>query len=186
MKKLVFAATVALSLAAVAEMKLGVVDMMTLVRNHSAYEPNKELLSNTEKDYQKRLDAMKSELEAIQEEGRKLAEEFRNPMLAQSAKDKLEKDIMAVQQRFMTQQQKMRQEAMHNERDLADLEARLLRAQAEDLKKRVADFAKKNGYDIITDSSAAIFAKDGLDVTDAILESMGVDPKKAKGRDESK
>ncbi|MBO6167629.1 MAG: OmpH family outer membrane protein [Kiritimatiellae bacterium] len=186
MKKLVFAAALAAALVAKADLKLGVVDMMLLVKNHSAYEPNKQLLTSTEKDYQKRLDAMKAELESVQEEGRKLAEEYRNPMLAQAAKEKLEKDIMAVQSRFMQQQQKLRSEAMRNQQDLTDLEARLLKAQAEDLKKRISEYAKKKGYDCIVDSSAAIYSTDALDVTDAILESMGVDPKKARKADEGK
>jgi len=186
MKKQVFVLTVCAAMAAMADLKLGTVDMMLIVRNHSAYEPNKQLLTSTEKDYQKRLDAMKEELDSIQEEGRKLAEEYRNPMLAQAAKDKLEKDIMAVQQRFMTQQQKLRNEAMRNQQDLGDLEARLLKAQAEDIKKRVAAYAKKKGFDCILDSSAAIYADEALDVTDGVLAEMGVDPKKARAEDESK
>ena len=185
MKKVYIAGIAALvALAANAELKIGTVDMMLLVRNHSSYEQNKNLLLSTEKDYQKRLDGMKSDLESIQDEGKKLADELRNPMLAESAKAKLEKDIIAVQNRFMAQQQKMRQEMMRNQQDLGDLEARLLKAQAEDIKKRISAFATKNGYDAVLDDSAALYAKESLDVTDEILKDMGVDPKKAKGRDD--
>lgn len=178
----------AIAATAFAEIKIGTVDMMTLVRNHPNYQSNKDLLMSTEKDYQKRMDAMKAELESIQEEGKKLADEYRNPMLAQAAKTKIENDIGAVQGRFMAQQQKLRNEAMRNQQDLSDLEARLLKAQAEDLKKRIAAFAEKNGYDFVIDSSAAIYSKKTADVTDSVLKEMGVDPKaaKAKEKDESK
>ena len=174
--------------AAMAEMKIGTVDMMILVKNHPSYETNKNLLQSTERDYQKRLDQMKSELDSIQDEGRKLADEYRNPMLAQAAKTKIENDLGEIQKRFMEKQQFLRNEAMRNQQDLADLEARLLKAQAEDIKKRVDVFAKKTGWDMILDSTATIFAKDVYDVTDAVLKDMGIDPKVAKDKaeDESK
>lgn len=183
-KTLIASFALAAALAASAEMKIGTVDMMVLVKNHPSYETNKNLLTSTEKDYQKRLDTMKSELDDIQEEGRKLAEEYRNPMLAQAAKTKIENDLTDVQKRFMEKQQVLRNEAMRNQQDLTDLESRLLKAQADDIKKRIEAFAKKTGWDMILDSSATLFAKDVFDVTDAVLKDMGVDPAKAKGRSE--
>lgn len=180
MKKLAIIAAIAASTMARAELKVGVVDMMTLVRNQSQYESNKQLLISTEKDYQKRLDAMKSEMESMQDEGKKLADEYRNPMLSQAAKTKLENEMMALQQKLVAQQQKLRSEAMRNQQDLGDLEARLLKAQADDVKKRVNDYAKNNGYDCILESTVAIFAKPEFDVTDDVLKEMGVDPKTAK------
>lgn len=188
MKNIVFAMALAASLAAVAELKVGIVDMMTLVRNQSQYETNKQLLISTEKDYQKRLDAMKSEMDSMQDEGKKLSDEYRNPMLSQAAKTKLENEMMALQQKLITQQQRIRSEAMRNQQDLSDLEARLLKAQADDIKKRVNDFATKNGYDCILEAAVAIFAKPELDVTDGVLKEMGVDPATAKrgADDESK
>ena len=180
MKKTLLIAAIVASTFSFADLKLGTVDMMTLVRNQSQYEANKQLLISTEKDYQKRLDAMKADMDSMQDEGKKLADEYRNPMLSQSAKTKLENEMMALQQKLVAQQQKLRSEAMRNQQDLSDLEARLLKAQADDIKKRVADFAAKNGYDCILESTVAIFAKPELDVTDGVLKEMGIDPKKAK------
>lgn len=189
MKKLMMMCAVAMTAAAVfAEIKVGTVDMLLLVRNHPSYETNKLMLSSKEEDLQKRMDALKTELEAIQNEGKKLADEFRNPMLAQAEKDKLEKKLQEVQTRFMKQQQMLRSEAMRNQQDLADLEARLLKAQAADLKKRIANYAEKAGYDVVFDAAAALYSKKALDVTDAVLKDMGVDPKvaRAEEKDESK
>ena len=77
---------------------------------------------------------------------------------------------------------------MRNQQDLADLEARLLKAQAADLKKRIANYAEKAGYDVVFDAAAALYSKKALDVTDAVLKDMGVDPKvaRAEEKDESK
>ena len=184
MKKLTMMAVALAALGAFAELKVGTVDMMKLVRNHPSYETNKALLTSTEKDYQKRIDYLKGELDAIQEEGKKLADDYRNPMLAQAAKTKIENELTEVQRRFIEQQQKLRAEALKNQQDLSELEGRLLKTQADDLKKRIAVFAEKNGYDFVFDSTVAVFGKAEYDVTDQVLKEMGVDPQKASEKEE--
>jgi outer membrane protein len=186
MKKYVVLTVLAAACAASAEMKLGVIDMMKLVKNHPSYETNRTLLTSTEKDYKKKLDALKAEAEEVQEEGKQLAEQLRNPMLAAKAKADIEKKIVDVQNRFISAQQKLRAEAMRSQQDLGDLEARLLKAQTADIRKRVKEFAEAKRFDIVLDSQAAVFAKKSFDVTDEILKAMGVDPAKAKNVNESK
>ena len=183
MKKLLVMALAVAATGAFAELKVGTVDMMKLVRNHPSYETNKQFLMNTEKDGQKRIDRMRADLDAIQDEGKKLADDYRNPMLAQAAKTKIETDLAEVQRRFVEQQQKLRNEAVKLQQDLSENEARLLKTQADDLKKRIAVFAEKNGYDFIFDSTVAVFGKPSYDVTDEVLKAMNVDPAKAVEKD---
>ena len=185
MKRIILVAAVAASAAAFGDLKIGTVDMMALVRNHPSYETNKSLLQSTEKDYQRRLDGIKAELETLQNEGKKLADELKSPMLAATAKTKIENDLVKVQEDFMAKQQKLRSEAMHNQQELSDLEARLLKTQAADLKKRIGEFAEKNGYDLVIDASAAIFSKKSYDVTPQVLKAMGVDPKAAAAKEKN-
>ena len=169
-----------------AEAKFGVVDMVLLVRNHPNYSANKELLSSTDKDFQKKLGVIKSEGEKMQAEGRQLAEQLRNPMLADKAKSDIEKQLADIQQKLMGVEQRYRSEAMRCRQDLQDLEGRLLKTTTDDLRRRIAKFADSEGYDIVFDKSAAPFAKESYDVTDMLLKAMGVNPKDAKGRDEGK
>jgi len=186
MKKLIFALAVAAATGAFAEMKYGVVDMLALVRNHPNYDSNKTLLTSTDKDYQKKLDLIKNEGEKLQDEGKKLAEQLRNPMLIAKAKADAEKQLMDLQQKLMGIEQRYRSEAMRCRQDLQDLEARLLKTTTEDIRKRLAKYAEQNKFDFIFDSNAAPYAQKSYDVTDAMLKTMGVDPKDAKGRDEGK
>ena len=179
-------AMVAVSAAAFADMKVATVDMLRLIRNHPGYDSNRTLLKTTESDYKKKLDKMKSEVEAIQEEGKTLSDQARNPMLSANARQKLEKDLVDVQNRFLAGQQRLRSEAMRSQQDLQELEARLLKTATADIRKRVDGFAAKSGYDFVFDSAAAVFARKSFDVTDDILRDMGVDPKKAREADESK
>ena len=181
MKTLALAACAVAVLTASAEVKIGVVDMMSLVRNHSSYEPNKKLLSDTEKDYTRKIDGMKSDLEEIQEEGKKLSEQLRNPLLSAAAKEKLEKEMVDVQGRFVSLQQRIRGEVMRTQQELQGLEGRLLKATTEDLRRKINEFAESGGYDIIVDRTAAPYSKEALDVTPEVLKAMGVDPAKARG-----
>ncbi len=186
MKKLMLAVALAAAAAAHADARIGTVDLMTLVRNHPNYESNRQLLATTDKDYQKKVEAIKSEGETLQDEGRKVAEQLRNPMLAAKAKADLEKQLMDVQQKLVAIEQRYRSEVARCRQDLQDLESRCLKATTDDLRKRLAKFAEREGYDFVLDRTAAPFAKDKYDVTDAMLREMGVDPKDAKGRDAGK
>ena len=94
--------------------------------------------------------------------------------------EKAERELAGVQKRFIQAQQRLRDETMRNQQQLSDLESKLLKGQASDLKKKITTFASKNGYDLILDSAAAIFHSKDLDVTDAVLKEMGVDPKAAR------
>ena len=180
----VLVAAIAFSLSA--EMKFGTVDLMLLVKNHPNYDSNKTLLSTTRKDYQKKLEGIKSEGDKLQEEGKKLMEQMHNPMLTAKAKADIEKQFGDIQQKLMGLDQRLRSESMRCSQDLQDLEGRLLKTTTDDLKKRIAKYAAANGYDLILDSNAAAYATKTLDVTDAMLKDLGVDPKEAKGRDEGK
>lgn len=180
MKKIMLAAAFAAAVTAFGDLKIGTVDMFILVRNHASYESNKELLKSTEADYRRQLDGIRDEIDRIQEDGKKIAEELKNPLVSQSAKEKAERELAGVQKRFIQAQQRLRDETMRNQQQLSDLESKLLKGQASDLKKKITTFASKNGYDLILDSAAAIFHSKDLDVTDAVLKEMGVDPKAAR------
>ena len=186
MKNLVFALTLVAAMTASAELKLGTVDMMLLVKNHPNYESNKALLESTDKDYQKKLEGVKSEGDSLQNEGKKLMDQMRNPMLTAKAKADIEKQLGEIQQKLMAIEQRYRSEALRCRQDLQDLEGRLLRTTTDDLRKRINKYAEANGFDLIIDQTAAAYAKKSFDVTDDLLKDLGVDPGNAKGRDEGK
>ncbi len=179
MKKMIFAASLACAMCAFGDMKVGTVDMMTLLRSHSSYETNKNLLTTTEADGQKKLDKLRDDIEAIQDEGKKVADQMKNPMLAQSKKDQIEKELIDIQNRFVGAQQKLRSEAMRAQQDLQELESRLLKITTDELRGVIDAFAEKNGYDLIIDASAAAYAKKALDITPAVLKELEAEKGKA-------
>ncbi len=186
MKKLIAVAAAVLCASVFADIKIGTVDMMVLVRNHKSYDSNKKLLQETEKDAQREIDRMKADLDALQDDGKKIADQARNPMLSQAAKDKIEKELLDIQNKYIAGQQKLRAKAMDSQRELQDLETKLLRIATDDIRAVVNKFAEKNGYDLIVESTVTAFAKKELNVTDGLLLEMGIDPKDAKGREKDK
>ena len=142
--------------------------------------------TSTDKDYQKKLEGIKSEGDKLQEDGKKLMEQMRNPMLTAKAKADVEKELGEIQQKLMGIEQRYRSEAMRCRQDLQDLEGRLLKTTTDDLRKRIAKYASAKGYDLIIDKNATAYSAQTLDVTDEMLKELGVDPKEAKGRDEGK
>lgn len=185
-KQIVALIAVTLSFSLFAEMKVGTVDLMLLVKNHPSYDSNKTLLTATDKDYQKKLEVIKADGDKLQEEGKKLAEQLRNPMLNANGKNDIENQLMEIQKKLMGIEQHYRSEAMRSRQELQDLEARLLKTTTDDLRKRINKYAEDNGYDLILDATAAPYSKKAFSVTNALLKEMGVDPANARGLDEGK
>ena len=104
-------------------------------------------------------------------------------MISQSQKDKIEKELLDIQNKYVAGQQKLRTQAMKSQEKLQEFESMLLKSTTEDIRAVVNEFADDNGYDIIIESTVTAFAKKSLDVTDGILKAMGVDPKHAKGKE---
>lgn len=181
MKKLVIVLLALAASSSFADMRFGTVEMLKLVRNHPNYDSNKALLESTDKDYQKKLDAIKADGEKLQGEGKKLVEQLRNPMLAAKAKADLEKQVGDIQQKLMAIEQRYRSEMARCRQDMQDLEGRLLKTTTDDLRKRIAKYANEKGYDFIFDATALPFGRPAFNVTDEVLKAMGVDPATAKG-----
>lgn len=185
MKKLIFALTVAaLGVVQAAELKMATVDVLVLVRNHPDYDRNEKFMDSKSQDLEKKGDQIKAEGEALQADGRKLVEQMRNPMLNDKAKAEIEKKIQNIQQKLMEIEQRYRTEMMRGNQDLQDDRQRMMKAISDDLKARLAAYAEAKGLDLILDTNIVAYSKDSFEVTNDILTEMGVDPAKAKGKND--
>ena len=178
MKKMMMALALAAAMGASAELKVGTVNMVDLVRLHPNHESNRALVKSTDKDYKAKLERQQEAAKTIADEGKKVQADLMNPMFSQSAKADAQKKLEDVQRRFLAAQQELRASAQHFQNELTDLETRLLKLETEDIRAKINAFAKANGYDIIADSTMLAFSKDSLDVTDEILKALKVDPAK--------
>ncbi len=180
MKKIILGMALAATMCAAAELKVGTVNMLDLVRLHPNHESNKALVKSTDSDFKSKLEKMQEEGKAIAEEGKKLQADLMNPMLSASAKSDAQKKMDDVQRRFLAAQQDLRNAAQHFQSDLADLETRLLKIETDEIREKINAYAKEKKFDIIADSTMLAFSSASLDVTDDILKAMKVDPAKRK------
>ncbi len=186
MKRIAIVLACATCLTAFADMKIGTVNMVDLVKLHPSYESNKALLKSTDKDYKAKLDKRQDEIKAIADEGKKAQEDLSNPMLSASAKASAQKKLEGVQRRYIAARQDLEAEVRRYQSDLADLESRLMKLQTEEIRAKITAYAKEKGYDMIIDSTMLAFSKESLEVTDDILRAMNVDPAKRKTLKEEK
>ena len=184
MKKVMMMAAVAAMMAASAELKIGTVNMVDLVRLHPNHESNRTLVKTTDSEYKAKLDAKQDELKEIADEGKKSQSDLQNPMLSTQARAAAQKKLEGIQKRFLDGQQEMRQMATRFQNDLGELESRLIKLETDDIRAKISAYAKENDYDLIADSTILAFAKESFDVTDEILKAMGVDPAKRKEKKE--
>ena len=186
MKKIMMMAAMAAALTAAAEVKIGTVNMVDLVRLHPNHESNRMLVKTTDTEYKAKLDAKQEELKEIADEGKKAQGDLQNPMLSTQARAAAQKKLEGIQKRFLDGQQEMRQMATRFQNDLGELESRLIKLETDDIRAKISAYAKANGYDFIADGTMLAFAKESYDVTDDILKSMNVDPAKRKEKKEKK
>lgn len=180
MKKILTAMAFAFALGAYGEMKIAVVNLETLVKNHPRHESNRTLVKTTADDYRKKMEGKQDAAKKIVEEGKKLQSDWQNPMLSAAAKNDLQKKMEGIQQKLYSLQQEMRADDQHYQNELADLQQRLFKIEKGEVEKSINEFAAENGYDLIIDVAACGFFKPGLDVTDKVLKKMGVTPKTEK------
>jgi len=186
MKKIVLGMMMAAAMCVSAEIKVGTVNMVDLVRLHPSHESNKALVKSTDSDYKEKLARMQDDAKAIADEGKKVQSDLMNPMLAQSAKAEAQKKLESIQQRFLAAQQELRNAAQRFQGDLAELETRLLKLETEDIRAKINEYAKAKNFDLIADSTMMAFAKESLDVTDDILRALKVDPAKRTKKEAKK
>jgi Skp family chaperone for outer membrane proteins len=167
-------------MAVTAGTKIAVVNLETLVKNHPSHESNRALVKTTAEDYRKKMEAKQEQLKKLVEEGKKLQSDWQNPILSAAGKSELQKKMETIQQKLFAGQQEMRADDQHYQNELADLQQRLFKIEKTEVEKQIREYAKAEGFDLVVDAAACGFAAPKLDVTDAILKKMGVDPKKNK------
>jgi Skp family chaperone for outer membrane proteins len=163
-----------------AQEKTAVVNMIDLVRFHPNRERDRKLMQDTEKEYQAKLDKQRDRFEQLRDDYEKAVKESRNPALNEKARAEAEDKAMKQRDVVADAERDLRQDMQKYQRELGDLDTRLLRQVTGDIRERVSKFAAENKYTLILDGTTLAYSDPKLDVTDAVLKQMGVDPKVRK------
>ena len=163
-----------------AQEKTAVVNMVDLVRFHPSRERDRKLMQDTEKEFQAKLDKQRDRFEELRDDYEKAVKEARNPALNEKARAEAEDKAMKHRDVLAEADRDLRQEMQKLQRELGDLDARLLRQVTGDIREVFTKHAQETQTSIILDGTTMAYFDPKLDVTDEVLKRMGVDPKLRK------
>ena len=163
-----------------AEEKTVVVSMIDLIRYHPNRERDRKLMADTEKEYQDKLDKRRERFEQLRDEFERVAKEARNPVLSDKARAEAENKALKQRDVVSEAERDLRQEAQKLQRELQELDTRLLRQVTGEIRETITKYAKDTKAAIVMDASTLAYSDPKLDVTDDVLKRMGIDPKVRK------
>ncbi|MBZ9786919.1 OmpH family outer membrane protein [Psychroflexus sp. CAK57W] len=171
MKKIILSLAVVGTLMSCSQDKTAYVDNTVLIQDY--YK-----MKTTEARFEKKSQALSDELDSVAGEFQKEVQEYQEGMNRMSAKQKEEKQSELMQKQQMLQQQQQRKSQMlRQESDQA------IDSLISEVKDFVGDYGKEKGYSYIfgsNESANIMYAKEGLDITEDILEKLNAGQKTKK------
>jgi outer membrane protein len=163
MKKIIFSLAVITTLMSCQNEKTAYVDNTVLIQDY--YK-----MKQTEARFDKKSQAMSAELDSVARKFQEEVQEFQEGMNRMSTQDRERRqgELMQKQQRLQ-QQQQQKSQMLRQESDAA------IDSLITEVKDFVADYGNENGYTYIfgsNESANIMYAKEGLDITDEILEQL--------------
>lgn len=152
------------------------VDMVDLVRFHPNRERDRQLMQDSEKEYQDKLDAKRESFEQLKKSYEEAVGEARNPALGEKARAAAEEKALKRRENLITAERALQDDMRSYQRALQDLDSRMLRQVTGDIRKAVKAVAEIRKFKVVLDSTAIPYSDPSLDITDAVLTQMKVDP----------
>jgi len=169
MKKLLLVFLIAAGLTSCTEQKTAYVDTTKIIKE---YREMKEV----EEEFTSKSDKVKTQLDSLAQSFQKEVQEYQASMNGMSTAQRQEKEqeLMAKQQTIQQQQQMMGNQ-LRQESDV------VIDSIVTKVKEYVKEYGKENDYTYIfgsNESANIMYAKDGLDITEEILEKLNESYKK--------
>ena len=163
-----------------AQDKTAVVNMVDLVRFHPSRERDRKLMQDTEKEFQAKLDKQRDRFEQLRDDYEKAVKESRNPALNDKARSEAEDKAMKHRDVLAEADRDLRQEMQKLQRELSELDTRLLRQVTGYIRDVLSKYAQDSKFTIVLDGTTMAYFDPKLEITDDVLKRMGVDPKVRK------
>jgi outer membrane protein len=171
MKKLIMVVLVAAGLTSCNEQKTAYVDTTKLIQEYKE-------MKDVEQEFTSKSDKVKMQLDSLAQSFQAEVKDYQEKMSGMSAaqRKEIEDGLMRKQQAIQQQQQMMGNE-LRQESDV------VIDSIVTKVKDYVKDYGKKNNYTYIfgsNESANIMYAKEGLDITEEILEKLnaGIDEEK--------
>ena len=169
MKKLFLFAVLSVFFISCNEEKTAYVDTTKLIQEYQE-------MKDVEAEFNMKSETVKGELDSVASAFQAEVQEYQSKMnsMSQAQRQEREQELMQKQQQLQ-QQQQQRGGALRQESDAA------IDSIVEKVKNYVEEYGKENGYTYIfgsNESANIMYAKDGLDITEEVLEELNASYKK--------
>ncbi|WBL22383.1 OmpH family outer membrane protein [Zunongwangia sp. HRR-M8] len=163
MKKIIAIGAVAISLISCNQEKTAYVDTTRVIQDYKE-------MKDVESKFEARRDSLTQLITGPQQQFQKEVQEYQQGMSSMSASQRQAKEQELQQKgQQLQQQQQMIGQQLRTDSDSAIEEV------VDKVKDFVADYGKENGYTYIfgsNESANIMYAKEGLDITDEVLEEL--------------
>ena len=175
MKKILFSLALVTSLMSCQGEKTAYVDNTVLIQEYSK-------MKTTEAKFEEKSQALSNELDSIAALFQQEVQEFQSSMKSMSAQGRERRQGELVQKQQMLQQrQQQKGQMLRQESDQA------IDSLIAEVKGHVGDYGKEKGYAYIfgsNESANIMYAKEGLDITEDILEVINNKEKENNSKEE--
>jgi outer membrane protein len=187
MKNTIYALTVAFALAlapaAVADAKIGTVNMKNVFANYYKTKDADAKMNDERAKFKRELDEKTEKIKALEADITKDREELKKPELSDAKKAPIAK---AQEKKLAEWQEAMKDRQSFLEERGKQIEVQIVRIRngiVEDILKVVNDKVKLDGYDLVFDTSGfsvnnvpvVLYAKDTYDFTKVIVEKLNAE-----------
>jgi outer membrane protein len=163
MKKLLLVVLIAAGLTGCNEQKTAYVDTTRLIQEYSE-------MQEVEAEFTTKSDRVKAELDSVARGFQMEVQEYQTNMntMTTAQRQETEERLMRKQQSIQQQQQQMGNQLRMESDEVID-------SIVEKVKEYVREYGKENGYTYIfgsNESANIMYAEDGLDITEEVLEKL--------------
>lgn len=162
------------------QIKLAAVDMNKVFAEYYKTKNAEAELKTRALGYQKELNDRKTELQKMQDEGKKLQEDAENPAFTDDKKAEKRKLLESKAAEFRLLGQQLSELAQSRERELKEQQNRVRGSIVEEISKVIQEKAKRDGYSLVLDKTGLtlsgvppfLYVQDTLDITTDIIKAL--------------
>ena len=171
------------------QIKIAAVDMNKVFSEYYKTKTAEAELKVRALAYKKEFDEKKTELQKMQEEGKKLQEESENPAYTDDKKAEKRKALEAKAAEFRLLNQQMIDSFKIKDGEIRDQQKRVRDNIVEEINKVIQDKAKRDGLSLVLDKSGMtlsgvppfLYVQDSLDVTGDIIKALNASAPSGSG-----
>ena len=161
-------------------LKIGAVNMTKIFTEYYKTKKADAELKERAEGYGKELREKASELQRMEEEGKKLQQEAENPAFTDEKKSEKRKALETKLTEYRFLGQTVNDMKQSRQRELKEHETKVRNAIVEEITKIVQEKAKRDGFSLVIDKagltlngvSAFIYVQDSMDITGDVIKTL--------------